>query len=224
MKPLLLICLILIASISNGKPLLLEGDLGNWKKQILTNETQYEPIMDLEQGVVIRAQSNNSASGYSFEKDINLNKTPVIQWQWAAEQTPLAEQVTQDGMTQTLSEFDETQAAGNDFALRLIVSRTGMFGAERSIHYVWSHSQPLESSWSMDADNKVLVVGGGMQSAKQWQTVFRHIQKDWETLFAEKIDEVNRIMIMTDSDQIQGKAVGYYGDMHMLAVQSLADN
>jgi len=174
--------------------------------------------------VVIRAQSDGSASGYEYQGKINLNRTPVLQWQWTAEQTPVVQTVLADGTRQSINHFDETQPQGNDFVLRLIVSKEALFQAPKAIHYVWSHSQSLESTWSIDENNKVLVVGGAGQKAMQWQMVFRHIQKDWQALFGESIDEIDSITLMTDSDNIKGQAIGYYGDMHTLAVQSMADN
>lgn len=207
-----------------AKPLLVEGNLDQWQSISFVNETSYQPIMDMEQGVVIRAESHNSASGYYLDKPINLSKTPILQWQWTAEQTPQAQQVNNAGLSASLQTFDETRSDGNDFVLRLVVSKKPMFGDKKSIHYVWSHSQPLESHWAFDENNKVLVVGGGAQKKMQWQTVFRHIQHDWQLLFNESIDRISSIMLMTDSDQIQGHSIGYYGDMQTLAIQKIADS
>ena len=219
------LCVLLFAAIHvQAKPLLVEGNLERWEKVILQNETQYTPVMDMEQGVVIRAVSDGSASGYEYQGKINLKRTPVLRWQWSAEQTPETQKVLADGTRQTIKDFDETRVDGNDFVLRLIVSKKGFFQDVKAIHYVWSHSQPLEASWNINENNKVLVVGGGKQNPMQWQTVFRHIQKDWLALFDEKIDEIDSIILMTDSDHIQGQAIGYYGDMHTLAVQKMADN
>ncbi|NVK39255.1 MAG: DUF3047 domain-containing protein [Gammaproteobacteria bacterium] len=207
-----------------AKPLLVEGNLDQWRDVKWIGETQYQPIMDMEQGVVLRAESVNSASGYEYTRSINLNKTPVLQWQWTAEFTPYAMVMSDDGIEQKSNEFDERTQQGNDFVLRLMVSRKPLFGEPKSIHYVWSHSQPVGSSWAIDANNKVMVVSGNGQTTMKWQTLHRHLQKDWQQLFGEIIDEIDSITFMTDSDSISGHAVGYYGDMQTLAIKSMAEN
>jgi len=207
-----------------AKPLLIEGNLDNWSGVTFVGETQYQPIMDMEQGVVLRAESVKSASGFEYRKSINLDKTPVLQWQWTAEFTPYTLVMNEQGIESKQSDFNERETAGNDFVLRLVVSRKPLFGDAKSIHYVWSHSQPIESHWALDANNHVLVVSGDGQITMKWQTLHRHIQKDWQKLFGESIKEIDSIMFMTDTDAIAGHAVGYYGDMRTLAIKSMAEN
>jgi hypothetical protein len=207
---------------SAAKPLLIEGNLDNWSRVTFSGETQYQPIMDMEQGVVLRAESVKSASGYEYSRNINLEKTPVLQWQWTAELTPYALTMDNQGIETKQHEFDEREAQGNDFVLRVVVSRKPMFGEAKSIHYVWSHSQPIDSDWAIDENNKVIVASGDGQTTMKWQTLHRHIQKDWQRVFGEHIKEVNRIMFMTDSDAIGGHAIGYYGDMRTLATKAMA--
>lgn len=222
MKRSITVLLALLAMHSAAKPLLIEGNLDNWSRVIFSGETQYQPIMDMEQGVVLRAESVKSASGYEYSRTINLEKTPVLQWQWTAELTPYALAMDNQGIETKQYEFDEREAQGNDFVLRVIVSRKPMFGDAKSIHYVWSHSQPIDSDWAIDENNKVIVASGDGQTTMKWQTLHRHIQKDWQRVFGENIQEVNRIMFMTDSDAIGGHAIGYYGDMRTLATKAMA--
>ncbi len=222
------ISILLFAAVFSGsvlaKPLLIEGNLDQWRGVKWMGETQYQPIMDMEQGVVLRAESVSSASGYEYTRRINLNKTPVLQWQWTAEITPYVMVMGDDGIEHKSNEFDERTQQGNDFVLRLMVSRKPVFGEAKSIHYVWSHSQPVGSSWALDDNNKVMVVSGNGQTTMKWQTLHRHLQKDWQLLFGEVIDEIDSITFMTDSDAIKGHAVGYYGDMRTLAIKSMAEN
>jgi hypothetical protein len=211
----------LISPFSTAKSLLIEGNLDNWHSVTLVGETQYQPIMDMDQGVVLRAESINSASGFEYRNTINLEKTPVLQWQWTAQFTPYALVMNEQGIESKVQDFDERKISGNDFVLRLVVSRKPLFGEGKAIHYVWSHSQPLESHWALDDNNQVLVVSGNGQTTMKWQTLHRHIQKDWYKVFGEQITDVNSIMFMTDSDSIGGHAVGYYGDMRTLAIKPM---
>ncbi len=220
-KFLSLICLLLMATASHGQQLLLEGNLNAWQAVSKVGQTQYHPIMDMEQGVVIRAVSRDSASGFRYTKNINLSKTPILQWQWTAQQLPFALQVGDDGIERAIP-FDETTTRGDDFVLRVSVGRESLFGDPKVLHYVWSAQQPIDSHWAMDSSTRVLVISGEQQTIMKWQTLMRHVQKDWQAVFDEDINSLDFIEFMTDSESIHGEAVGYYGDMQMLAGRSLA--
>jgi hypothetical protein len=201
---------------------LLEGNLEQWTHTSLIGETIYEPIMDIDQGVIIRAESNGSASALNYSKELDLNKTPILQWQWTAEILPYALKIGEEGIEHKITVFDETKPHGNDFVLRVIVSRSSLFSDVKSLHYVWSSNQLINDKWSIDENTKVLVVSGEGQTTMKWQTIARNIQKDWAELFGEKIHAIDDITIMTDSDAIQGHAVGYYGDIQALGGKPIA--
>ena len=88
MYKLLVTGLLLFSSLSNAKPILLEGNLDAWSSVSTQGETNYEQVVDMEQGVVLRAHSQSSSSGFKYSNKINLNKTPILQWQWTAQQLP----------------------------------------------------------------------------------------------------------------------------------------
>lgn len=219
-------CAILVMSLQLSdvvaEPLLLEGNLNGWSVVMVKGETSYDPMMDIEQGVIIRAESVNSASYLQRNDAIDLAKTPIVQWQWTAEMVPYFYSMTEDGIEQKVSQFDETSLQGNDFVLRLMVGVNPVFGDAKTLHYVWSANQPIGHTWSLDKNNKVLVVSGEDQTTMKWQTLARHIQKDWLEAFNEHIDELDFVGIMTDSDAISGHAIGYYGDIRMLAGKAIA--
>jgi len=216
-----ILCLMLLATVSHAQQLLLEGNLDGWQVKSKVGQTHYHPVVDMEQGVVIRAVSQDSASGLRYTKNINLLKTPILQWQWTAQQLPIALQVGDDGIERAAS-FDETTADGDDFALRVSVGRKSLFGDAKVLHYVWSAKQPIGSHWALNSNNHVLVISGEQQTTMKWQTLLRHVQQDWLTTFDEKIESLDFVEFMTDSESIHGQSVGYYGDMQMLAGRSLA--
>lgn len=215
------LCLMFVAANTYAQTLLLEGNLDDWQLDVKNGKTQYLPIVDIEQGVVIRAESSNSASGYRFAHTIDLLKTPILKWQWTAQQLPSAALVGDDGIERPLT-FDETKVSGNDFVLRVSVGIKPFFGDLKTLHYVWSSQQPIGSHWAIDEHTRVLVISGEQQTTMKWQTLMRHVQKDWFEAFDEKIESLDFVSFMTDSDNINGKAIGYYGDMQMLAGQSIA--
>jgi len=217
-----LIAYLLLTNTCLAQPILLEGNLEDWTHTSLVGDTIYEPIMDIEQGVIIRAESRSSASSLNYSHEIDLNVMPILQWQWTAQILPYAMTVNEEGLEQRITDYNEMLPQGDDFVLRVIVSQTPLFSDAKSLHYVWSANQAINSHWAIDANNKVLVVSGEGQTTMKWQTLSRHIQKDWFELFGEHIDAIDDITLMTDSDAIKGHAVGYYGDIRALQGKPLA--
>lgn len=223
MKPsitLLFVCATLVQAMkSHSDSILIEGNLNNWQNIKFVGETQYRQIMDIEQGVVIRAESLASASALEYSNSINLNKTPVLRWQWTVDKVPYRTSVDESGLATHERNQNETKPDGDDFALRVIVGIDPVFGDPKQLHYVWSSREPIGSHWQLDKNNQVLVVSGEDQQPMEWQTLQRHVQKDWQKVFGEEIDELDFIRLQTDSDHIQGHAIGYYGDMETLAIK-----
>lgn len=219
---LLIVCvnvpiLCLLTALVQAKVILHQGDTKDWDHIRHVGETIYEPIMDIEFGVVIRAESLQSASCLILDEPVNLEQTPVLQWQWTAQTLPYALTINDQGIEQTISKFNETLPQGNDFVLRLIVSRSPIFSETKALHYVWSAHQPIGSHWSIDEHTRVMVVSGEDQIKMKWQTIERNVQQDWYKVFNEQIESIGEISIMTDSDHISGHAVGYYGGIQALA-------
>lgn len=212
----------LLGAICQAEPLLQQGNLDDWSSYTISGESQYEPIMDMEQGVVIRASSENSASGYRFFNPIDLSVTPILQWQWTAQQLPFFMEMSNQGIEKKITEFDETQSEGDDFVLRMVVGKQALFGDAKTLHYVWSGNQPIGSHWAPNRNSRVLVVSGEAQVKMQWQTLSRNIQADWQAMFDEEISSVDFVAFMTDSDAIKGAAIGYYGDIQTTTKEALA--
>lgn len=222
MKDHLVICLLLACTSisSHAEVLMQEADLQDWSGLTITGATQYDRVMDLEQGVVLRAESHASASGYEYRNRVDLKKTPVLTWQWSVESFPHFSRVNDSGIEGTVTEFDEQSKSGDDYAVRVSVGRYSFFGA-KVIHYVWSSQHKSGAAWK-SASNKdavVLAVNGKETAAQRWQTVRRNIQADWQKAFGEKIDSIDFVSIMTDTDDTKGQAVAYYGDMAFIAQQ-----
>ena len=50
--------------------------------------------------------------------------------------------------------------------------------------------------------------------SQQWYFEKRNIKLDFETLHGKKINQIDGIAIMTDSDNSQSNATAYYGDIY----------
>ena len=221
MKTIIASGLLVFSALASAKPILLEGNLDAWSSVSTQGETTYEQVVDMEQGVVLRAHSQASSSGYQYSKKINLNKTPILQWQWTAQQLPFFMAMSEGGIESKQNNYDEKSKQGDDFALRLVVGLDPLFGDKKSIHYVWAQNEKIGSHWDLDAFTKVMVVSGENQTTMQWQTLARHIQQDWFELFSEHIEHIDFISFITDTDSIKGESIAYYGDMRTLAGKAI---
>jgi hypothetical protein len=101
--------------------------------------------------------------------------------------------------------------------------REPLFGPSQTLHYVWSSQQSIGSPWAIDEHTKVLVISGEQQTTMKWQALMRHVQKDWLHTLNEDINSLDFVSFITDSDNIHGQAIGYYGGMKMLAEQNIAN-
>ncbi len=207
------LCCALSVHAQQSHPILKEADLSHWSAFTQNGNTQYDRVMDLEQGVVLRAESRGSASGYRISQTVDLEKTPTLIWQWTVENFPFFKRVHDDGLEKPVTEFDEQRKQGNDFAVRISVGRSALFGENKTLHYVWSSQSAAGAHWKLDEHNYVMAVNGPEASTLRWQSVSRNVAQDWQQAFGETVTDLDYVSIMTDADDINGQAVGYYGDI-----------
>jgi len=182
------------------------NDLSGWEEKSFVENTQYGLSQDNNK-TVLKAQTSGTASGMFHKIDIDLNKTPYLNWSWKI-----------DNIYQGNNEHSK---AGDDYPARIYVVVSGglFFWKTRAINYVWSSNQPIGTSWENAYTGKVrmLAVRSGGDETGQWQTQKQNIREDLKQQFGEDINEINAIAIMSDSDNTQQKATAYYGDIFFSA-------
>jgi hypothetical protein len=178
------------------------GDLSGWQTKVFAGETRY--ALEKSQGRLgLRADSNATASGHYREININLEKTPMLNWKWKVDNV--------------LTGIDERTRVGDDYAARVYVVFSGglAFWRTRAINYVWSSNQPVGSSWpSAYTDNvRMIAVQSGLKQIGQWVNEKRNISTDYQHVFGEKARKIDAIAIMTDTDNSGKSAIAWYGDI-----------
>lgn len=191
-----------------------DNGIGNWEKEVFSNETAYE-IEEINGVPAVRAKSNNAASGLVLKKRIDLLQTPYINWSWK--------------VAEKLPSLDEQSKQGDDYAARIYIVKDGdiMFWNMRVLNYVWSSSQDTGASWDnayAGSTVKMVALQGKESQANHWYHERRNIYKDMIKQFGDKGTDVanqkayryvDAIAIMTDTDNSGGKAESYYGDIWM---------
>ncbi len=181
-----------------------ESSLEGWQEKSFSGSTDYQ-FVTVKNKSVLRAESNGSASGLFYEKEINLKKTPVINWSWKVDKV--------------LKGLQETTKKGDDYPARVYVVFSGgiFFWKTRAINYVWSNNQKIGTTWpnAYTGNAQMIAIRTGDARAGQWINEKRNIREDYKLLYGEDIDSADAIAIMTDTDNSGGHAVSYYGDIYL---------
>ncbi len=184
-----------------------EGSLDTWEAEAFSGKTDYS-LVNLDGNKVLRAISDNSASGLARKIPINLSQTPYLNWSWRVENI--------------LDTTNEQEKNGDDYPARIYVVISGgwAFWRTRALNYVWASSTPQYQSWpnAFAGQNVImLAIRSGSEETGQWQHEKRNLLIDLKQAFGETITKIDAVALMTDSDNTQGKAIAYYGDIYFSA-------
>ena len=200
----------LFASASNDRVDIGEfskGSLTGWENQKFVGETSYKLTEDNGQQVLL-ANSVGSASGLGRKIEIDLTKTPFVNWSWKIERR--------------LPPLEERTKLGDDYAARLYVVRSGgmMAWNTRAVNYVWSGSQERNASWPnpYSPKNSIMIATRGTgDGTGTWVTEKRNVREDFKKLFDKDITSIDAVAIMTDTDNSGLRARAAYGDIYFTA-------
>jgi len=177
-------------------------DPADWRERSFQGRTLYS--LSMSGGIpVIKASSNDSASILYRSVEINLDKTPCINWRWRIDNT--------------LGDLDEKTKAGDDYPARVyVVIEPELFGTQpRSINYVWANALPVDTIWTnaYSKQVKMLAIRSGAAQTGRWLQEKRNVKADLERAFGETVTSVIGIAIMTDTDNSHTSATSYYSSL-----------
>ena len=181
------------------------GDLKGWEEKSFAGNTTYE-LVDNDGRKVLKAVSDKAASGLFKEVDIDLKQYPILRWSWKVEGV--------------LAKGDAFTKEGDDYPARIyIVFPAFLFWNTRGINYIWanklSKGQAVPNAY---ADKVImLAVESGPSKTGQWVSEERNVYEDFKKLFGEEPPALGAVAIMTDTDNTDGHAVAYYGDITLSA-------
>ncbi|PQJ36526.1 hypothetical protein BSZ35_14845 [Salinibacter sp. 10B] len=182
-------------------------------------KTQYD-LVKTDRGTVVRARSNGGAAGLATEQHVDLTEYPVLEWRWKVNS------IVKDGNARTKD--------GDDYAARLYVTfdykdlgftdRVKLTALRalgydqlptRALNYVWANRIPRDTMLANAFTDWVMMVPvqSGNEHAGEWQTERRNVLEDYRAAFGGDPPPVNGVAIMTDTDNTNGKATAYYGDI-----------
>jgi hypothetical protein len=205
---LVIALMLVLASLLADENLLVVGNFSNnsltdWQAKRFKNETHYQ-IQDVDGVLALHADSQAAGSGLFFEKHIDLEKTPYLNWRWR--------------ISQALTGLDEQSKAGDDFAARIYVVHNGglSFWQTKALNYVWAGSSRKESVWpnAFAGDHAMMIAVRGPEAPLNvWQTEKRNVRSDLQKMFGEDIRYIDAVALMTDTDNSNRQASADYGDI-----------
>jgi hypothetical protein len=196
----------------------------NWKPltfKKIERHTTYTLIKD-DQIVVVKAESDASASGLIREIKINPKEYPIVQWRWK--------------VNNILKKGDVHRKEGDDYPARIYItfeydaSKVSFFEKVKyetskllygqypplgAINYIWESKAPRGTIVPNPYTDRVkmIVVESGEEKLHQWVGEERNLFEDYKKAFGEEPPMISGVAIMTDTDNTGESAIAYYGDI-----------
>jgi hypothetical protein len=187
----------------------------------IEKHTSYTLVKDQNINVV-KAQSNQSASGLTKNIRFNPKEYPYLSWRWK--------------VNKAITGTDVTLKSGDDYAARVYVifkyDLKDLSKAEQSrvnwykffngklpplatLNYIWANKMELGRIVSSPYTERVkMVILKNKDSAlHEWHVEERNIYEDYIKAFAEEPKDVISLAIMTDTDNTKASAESYFGDI-----------
>lgn len=180
-----------------------QSDIKDWQVKRFKGETVYT-IVSLEGKQVLKAESDKSAAAFYKEIEIDLTKTPYLNWSWRVENI--------------LSNLNEQSKNGDDFPARVyVVVKSGFLSLSiKALNYVWSSVTPIGQSWDNPfiGSVKMLSLRSGNTHRGTWQKEKRNVREDLINFLGSEYLVIYGVAVMTDTDNSKGKVRAYYGDIY----------
>lgn len=190
----------------------------------LGRDTHYT-LVEEEGIIVVRAVSDNAASGLIYPLRIDLKQYPVVQWRWK--------------VSNVLDKGNALQKDGDDYPARLYITFDtevdelswfeklkvesyhllhGIYPPLAALNYLWANKLPVGTVLPniYSARVKMFVVNSGETQLGEWVMQERNLYKDYVQAFGKAPTPVTGIAIMTDTDNTGEQAIAYYGDIRLL--------
>ncbi len=183
------------------------AEIAAWSAHRFKGETTYA-LTEIDGAPAVRARCENSASGLALEREIDLTRTPILEWRWRVDA------VFPPGPP-------ETERAGDDYPARLYVIRDGglLPWRTRALNYVWASAAPRGANWpnAYAAQARMIALRTGADAGGGWVVERRDLRADFRRFHDLDATRIDAVAIMTDCDDRGGRAEAWYGAIRFLA-------
>lgn len=203
-------------------------------EQIRFGENESSTSYDLvrtDSAVVVRARSENGASGLITHRRVDLKKYPVLEWRWKVDQLPEGADVTQDTTADAAARiyvtFDYDNLGLIDRIKLALLRRVAYSEApSRALNYLWASRPEQKKVVESPYTDQIMVVPlrSGPDRRGEWVRERRNVLADYREVFGEDPPAVNGVAIMTDTDNTGDTARAFYGDIVFRAPSAELDS
>ena len=181
--------------------------LDSWESKAFKDQTDYQIVSDAGTKV-LQAVSKASASGLYKKQQIDLSKTPFLNWRWK--------------VANVLTGINEQTKAGDDYAARIYVLLDGglRFWQTKSINYVWAGNTPKQKRWPnayAGSALQMLALRSKVDKLNTWYSEKRNVREDFKKFLGLDIRTIDALALMTDTDNSGQAATAFYGDVYFSA-------
>lgn len=187
-----------------------DAALSEWDVHSFEGETAYQvtPPAQGEQAGVLSASAQGSASGLIHEREIDLSKTPYLNWRWK--------------LNEELPALLEQTKAGDDYAARIYVVIDGgwLFWKTKALNFVWSSRLAKGEQWpNAFAPDNALMTAVRDRSDKEgvWYEEKINVKATLEAWLGKRVDTIDGIALMTDTDNSGLSTAAEYGAIYFSA-------
>lgn len=172
--------------------------------------------------VVLKAESNSSASGLIRKMGIDPKEYPIVSWRWKVTQVYEAGDVTKKegddypGRLYIAFEYDPTKLSFFEKAkFKAAKLFYGEYPPTCAINYIWASNAPEGTIVPnvYDRRSMMIAVESGSNHLNRWVREERNILEDFQEAFGGEPPVISAVAIMTDTDDTKSSAVSYYGDI-----------
>lgn len=200
-------------------------DKAQWETVLLPGKLRTAFRLEKHQGrTSLRADSERSASMLRQKLHIAPEQLGRLSFEWQVENliadADMRHRDTEDSPVRLILAFEGDRqkfSAKNAMLSDLSRALTGEDMPYATLMYVWSNQQPVDTVIVNPRTDRVrkIVVESGSSHLKQWMKYERQIRADFEKAFGEPPGALLGLAIMTDTDNTQGKARAWYGDIRL---------
>ena len=150
--------------------------------------------------------SNDNSFALYHEAEVDLNKTPLLKWEWKVVRLPPG--------------GDVRNHLSDDQAAQIYVSFPhfpGIFNTDL-LGYIWDTLAPkgMEVTSTKSSKTRYVVVEQGTSQLDEWVTETRNVYNDYLSLFGEVPGSVGGVSVMIDSDDTASSAESYFRNIRFV--------
>ncbi|VAX21527.1 hypothetical protein MNBD_NITROSPINAE03-1635 [hydrothermal vent metagenome] len=196
----------------------------------IKRHTSYR-VVNVDGSAVLKAESDNSASGLMHSVDRPATSAPILKWKWKIAKTLKkgdARYKTSDDFSARIyvifGHEKKGDSLGRRIKLKLEKYFMGRYSSGAALNYIWANRLPKNSSIKNAYSEReiMIAVESGDDLAGRWVEESVDIEADYRKYFKADPPQVLGLAIMTDTDNTGGKAEAWYADIRLMEKTGLS--